>query len=77
MRYKLFVVVVIVALCCRYSNGELAGPPHKNRKEQDGDSVENKSEEFIESTEVNDNGVTALKIVPAPDLSKEQDKRKG
>lgn len=79
MRYKFFILLSIIILSCEFSEENLQGPPYETKKSDDsGDSdEESNSEEFIASIEDTEDGATALKIVAAPDLSKENEKRKG
>lgn len=64
MSYKIFVFLLIVF--CELSQETVTGPPEKKK---DSDSEESK-DEFISSIRDGD-GASALKIVSAPDLSKE------
>ncbi|KAK4884553.1 hypothetical protein RN001_000824 [Aquatica leii] len=68
MRYKTFLLIFLTIPCYKLSEGSLEGPPsEKKKKVEDEDG-----KEFISSIKDTDGG-SALKIVPAPDLSKERD----
>lgn len=80
MRYKFYILLSIVILACEFSEENLQGPPHEVKKNSDDSSdseEENNSQEFIATVEDTEDGATALKIVAAPDLTKENEKRKG
>ncbi|KAK9747399.1 hypothetical protein QE152_g5344 [Popillia japonica] len=79
MRYKFYILLSIVILACEFSEENLQGPPYETKKSDDSSDSdeENNSDEFIASIEDTEDGATALKIVAAPDLSKENEKRKG
>lgn len=73
MRYKFIVIVSILLFIEALGNG-VQGPPTDKRKKDD----DSKTEEYISQVH-NEDGeeVSALKVVSAPDLSKERDRRKG
>lgn len=68
MTIKIYIFVVISLLCCEFSEESLQGPPSENKKQ---DNSENSEVTNVEDEE------SALKIVPAPDLSKEKERKKG
>lgn len=72
MRYKILFLLFTI-LYCEFIDGALEGPPSK---EKDDDDNEESTEEFIASIKDED-GSSALKIVSAPDLSKEHEKNRG
>ncbi|GJQ80750.1 hypothetical protein Trydic_g9342 [Trypoxylus dichotomus] len=77
MRYKFYILLSIVILACEFSEENLQGPPYETKKSDDSSDEDENSEEFIASIEDAEDGAMALKIVAAPDLSKENEKRKG
>lgn len=71
MRYKIIVVLLILFI---ETFGEgVQGPPTNEKKKKDDDA---KTEEYISHVRGDDEELSALKIVSAPDLSKERDRRK-
>ncbi|KAJ3638418.1 hypothetical protein MTP99_001784 [Tenebrio molitor] len=76
MRHKLLIFLFLCLLCCEFSEEDLQGPPDKPKNDKNKDQDESAQEEFASSAEDED-GAAALKIVPAPDLTKERDRRKG
>lgn len=72
MRYK-FLLVLLLFLSIETLGNGVQGPPTDKKKKDD-----EKSNDYISQIN-NDDGeeVSALKIVSAPDLSKERDRRKG
>ncbi|XP_068893612.1 protein sel-1 homolog 1 isoform X3 [Tenebrio molitor] len=75
MRHKLLIFLFLCLLCCEFSEEDLQGPPDKPKNDKNKDQDESAQEEFASSAEDED-GAAALKIVPAPDLTKERDRRK-
>lgn len=76
MPAKLYVLIVVSLLCCEFSE-ELQEPSSENKKQDQEESSEVENDEFVSSVEDDNEEATALKLVPAPDLSKEKDRRKG
>lgn len=75
MRVKIYVFIFLMLLCCEFSDENLQGPP-ENRKKQSTSESESDKDEFVASVEDDDEN-NALKIVPAPDLTKEKERKKG
>lgn len=75
MRVKIYVFIFLMLLCCEFSDENLQGPP-ENRKKQSTSESESDKDEFIASVEDDDEN-NALKIVAAPDLTKEKERKKG
>lgn len=71
MMRKVYVCIVIALLCCEFSEEALQGPPSENKKADDSEDNE------LVSNDVEEDDKTALKLVPAPDLSKEKERKKG
>lgn len=70
---KLFLFVFIAVLCCEFSEENLQGPPAETKKEKN-----NEDDDFTSSVEEEEDDKTvSLKIVSAPDLSQDREKRKG
>lgn len=77
MRHKVVVFLLIIVLCCEFSEESLQGPPaEQKRKDGDDEAEKDKSEEFISSIK-DEEGASALKVVSAPDLTKESEYKKG
>nr|XP_022904422.1 protein sel-1 homolog 1 isoform X1 [Onthophagus taurus] len=72
MRYKLLLFIFITLLCCEFSEESLEGPPGDGKKKESDQDDTKKDYDSENSLEVED--LDALKIVAAPDLSKDQDK---
>lgn len=70
-KIHLKIFVLISLLCCEFSEESLQGPPSENKKQQDENG------EVVTSVSDEDEEESALKIVPAPDLSKEKERKKG
>lgn len=68
---KINVFILIALLCCEFSDETLQGPPSENKKQGDSENSE------VATSSINDDEESALKIVPAPDLSKEKERKKG
>lgn len=73
MRYKFVVLLSFVLFIETLCNGVQGPPTEKRKKDED-----HGSQEYISQVQ-NENGeeMSALKVVSAPDLSKERDRRKG
>lgn len=73
MLRKLFLLTLIALLCCEFTDEQqLEGPPNVNNKKVKNDKdVDN----ALNNEEDDEDG--PLKIVPAPDLTQEREKRKG
>ena len=74
MRHKLLIFLFLCLLCCEFSEEDLQGPPDKAKSENKDD--EKTEGDFVSSVE-DDDDAPALKVVPAPDLTKERERRKG
>lgn len=61
-------------LCCEFSEEDLQGPPDKSKKD---DKDDEKADEYYISPSEDEDGASALRVVPAPDLTKERERRKG
>lgn len=68
---KIYIFVVVALLCCEFSEETLQGPPSENKKRDDPENSE------VVSNAVDTDEESALKIVPAPDLTKEKEHKKG
>lgn len=78
MRHKIcfFLLCLFLFFVDTFEDG-VQGPPTDKRRTDDEEDA-SKSKEYISHVYDEDAGdVSALKIVPAPDLSKERDRRKG
>lgn len=76
MPAKLCVLILVSLLCCEFSDENRLEASSENKKQNQGDSeVEN--DEFVSSVEDDNEEATALKLVPAPDLTKEKERKKG
>lgn len=71
MMHKVYVFILIALLCCEFSEESLQGPPSENKKQDDAENSE------IAPNSLEEDEESALKIVPAPDLSKEKERKKG
>lgn len=77
MLAKLYVLIAISLLCCEFSEENLQRASSKDKKQSQDDSSEVENDEFLSSVEDDNEEATALKLVPAPDLTKEKDRKKG
>lgn len=72
MRPFLCSFLLVVLICCEFSEENLQGPPSKNKnkdREEDKDDIVSKADDL--------NEYGGLKVVPAPDLSQEKERNKG
>lgn len=71
---KLIVFVFIAILCCEFSEENLQGPPAETKREKNSED-----DDFTSSVEEEeeDDKTVSLKIVSAPDLTQDREKRKG
>ncbi|KAK9875383.1 hypothetical protein WA026_007778 [Henosepilachna vigintioctopunctata] len=72
MRHKFLLFLVISVICCKLSNADLQGPEESNKKQNSDEENKNVITSFHEEND----GTPTLKIIQAPDLSKENDKRR-
>lgn len=70
MMCRIYIFIVISLLCCEFSEETLQGPPSESKKKGNSES----SSKVVTNSEDEE---AALKIVPAPDLSKEKERKKG
>lgn len=81
MRHKIYLVIFCTFLfyVSTFESG-VQGPPTDKKKETEDETSNNyKDKEYVSSSKAYDDDmeeVSALKIVPAPDLSKERNRRK-
>ncbi|XP_060521129.1 protein sel-1 homolog 1 [Cylas formicarius] len=80
MHHKTIILICVMIMCCEFTEETAKGPPEKKKDESEEvqteeDSTYYESKEFVASIEDRD-GTTAIRIEPAPDLTKEQDKQK-
>lgn len=66
------ILLLITLLCCEFSD-ELEGPPTNGKNDK-----KNRDKSLLDGKESEDDlDDSVLKIVPAPDLTQEREKRKG
>lgn len=78
-RHKTYLVIFFTFFLYINTLANVQGPPTDKKKAAEDDSSENtKDKEYISQVYKEEPGeVSALKVVPAPDLSKERERRKG
>ncbi|XP_030753370.1 protein sel-1 homolog 1 [Sitophilus oryzae] len=81
MNGKLLLVLFLALVCCEFSEESVQGPPEfKKSTESDEETSEStktepQREQFVASIEERD-GTTAIRIEPAPDLTKQKENEK-
>lgn len=77
MPAKLYIFIVVSLLCCEFSEENSQEASSENKKQDQEESSEVENDEFVSSVEDDNEEATALKLVPAPDLTKEKERKKG
>lgn len=76
-RFKLLFLLFVCFLCCEFSEEDPQGPPDKSNTDKTNDADDDEVVSDYVSPVEEDETSKVFKIVPAPDLTKERDRRKG